>query len=133
MLAINHPWWFRFFIERVCWLVSSRYTWWQLPDLSCLTHEFPSQDFSDGESNVILNVQHTRCMGRCNMQVRNEVFCDVYKGSLYISNTPPLVVEHAFPLTEFVGSLIALVYSVEKHGHPPGKYKVKPHPVNLNK
>ena len=50
-------------------------------------------------------VQGTRCTGRCNMQVRNQVFCDVYKGSLYISNKPPLVVQHAFPLTEIVGWL----------------------------
>ena len=44
------------------------------------------------------------------MQIRNAVVCDT--GIAYISKLPPLVVEHAFPLTGFVGLLIMIDYDV---------------------
>ena len=46
-------------------------------------------------------VKHTRCTGRCTMQIRNPVVCDSGKRSLY--KKTPLVVEHGFLLTWFVG------------------------------
>ena len=53
------------------------------------------------------------------MRIRNPVVCDTGKSSLlegkvaYISNKPPLVGEHAFPLTRFVGlsAQVTHVYS----------------------
>ena len=36
------------------------------------------------------------------MQIRNSVDCDASKGCIYKQIKPPLVDEHAFPLTEFV-------------------------------
>ena len=36
------------------------------------------------------------------MQITNSVVCDTSKGSLYKQIKPPLVGEHAFPLTRFV-------------------------------
>ena len=36
------------------------------------------------------------------MQITNSVVCGMSKGCIYEQIKPPLVVEHAFPLTEFV-------------------------------
>ena len=36
------------------------------------------------------------------MQITNSVVCDTSKGCIYKQIKPPLVVEHAFPLTGFV-------------------------------
>ena len=36
------------------------------------------------------------------MQIRNSVVCDVSKGCINKQTKPPLVGEHAFPLTGFV-------------------------------
>ena len=36
------------------------------------------------------------------MQITNSVVCDAGKGYIYKQIKPPLVGEHAFPLTEFV-------------------------------
>ena len=36
------------------------------------------------------------------MQIRNSVVCDASKGGIYKQIKPPLVGEHAFPLTGFV-------------------------------
>ena len=36
------------------------------------------------------------------MQIRNSVVCDAIKGCIYKQIKPPLVGEHAFPLTGFV-------------------------------
>ena len=36
------------------------------------------------------------------MQITNSVVCDASKGCIYKQIKPPLVVEHAFPLTGFV-------------------------------
>ena len=36
------------------------------------------------------------------MQIRNLVVCDASKGCIYKQIKPPLVGEHAFPLTRFV-------------------------------
>ena len=37
------------------------------------------------------------------MQITNSIVCDTSKGGIYYKQIkPPLVVEHAYPLTEFV-------------------------------
>ena len=49
------------------------------------------------------------------MQIRNPVVCDAIKVA-YLSNKPPMVVEHAFPLMVFVGlSVNVTVVTTRQH------------------
>ena len=49
------------------------------------------------------------------MRIRNPVVCDTGQSSLY-KNKSPFVVEQAFPLTEFVGSVTAHTTFVGRGG-----------------
>ena len=77
---------------------------------SCLAHVFPKPSLGSrllqGESNVTIWIHRHVCATvlcvLCKLQTLAAI-CDMSKGSLYVSNKPPLVGEHAFPLLEFVG------------------------------
>ena len=75
----------------------------QVTDGSCLTHVFPRPSLGTrllgGGSNV--TAWSHKDINRY-MQITNSVVCDASKGCIYKQIKPPLVGEHAFPLTGFV-------------------------------
>ena len=46
------------------------------------------------------------------MQITNSIVCDASKGCIYKQIKPPLVGEHAFPLTGFVCLVAHVTFSV---------------------
>ena len=52
------------------------------------------------------------------MQITNSVVCDTSKGSIYKEIKPPLVGEHAFPLTGFVceTAYVAAILAISHFG-----------------
>ena len=57
------------------------------------------------------------------MQITNSVVCDTSKGCIYKQIKPPLVGEHAFPLTGFVCKeahvTLNLFFSFDRQRHGP--------------
>ena len=54
---------------------------------------------------------------KIDMQITNTVVCDTSKGCIYKQIKPPLVGEHAFPLTGFVctAAHVTLFRAISKH------------------